>query len=315
MTSPRALLFAVCIASCFSAGFAKAQSRLGEINQKTITILSGEPQWFKETLTISKNVNHNNGVRVLPMYGDGCIESAANLLQLTTVDIAILSSDCVEYAERQGLIQSAKKLNYVARIKALPILMLTRRDIPNITALAGRRIATGSAHSASFAAGELLLGGLELPFIRVASSGIAAVQLLQAGGADAVLLHGVDALDGTLDPKKFHVLSLSAPGSMAKTFAPALLEGASLQGLAGDQKSVETVSTSLLLAVYNWPSNSAKAEKLKQFSNAYFEEQALTESASELSTAVPGWTRHETSQHALETLNTSTPELQQGDGP
>jgi uncharacterized protein len=306
----------VCVlASCFLTTLAQAQSRLGEINEGTVTVLSGEPQWFAETVAISQSVTHNSTVRMLPMHGEGCIESVADVLQLTTVDIAMVSADCVEYAERQGLIQSAKKLNYIARVKSLPILLLTRRDIPNVTALAGLRIATGPAHSATFAAGELLLGGLELPFTRVAQSDAAAIKLLQAGVVDAVLLHGVEAFEGTIDAQRYHVLGLSAPQVMSDTFSPALIEAQTLKGLADGQGSLETVSTPLLLAVYNWPKNSAKAEKLKQFAKAYFELQATTEDATELSATIPGWERHETSKQALQALNTSPPEIQQGDGP
>jgi uncharacterized protein len=314
MNLSRVLL--VCgVASWCLPTVAHAQSRLGEINEGTVTVLSGEPQWFAETVAISQSVTHNSNIRLLSMHGEGCIESVADVLQLTTVDVAMISADCVEYAQRQGLIQSAKKLNYVARVKSLPILLLTHRDIPNVTALAGRRIATGPAHSATFAAGELLLGGLELPFTRVAQSGPAAIKLLQAGGADAVLLHGTDALDGILDIKRFHLLGLNAPQAMSATFSPALLDAQMLKGLVGNEGSLETVSTSLLLAVYNWPKGSAKAEKLKQFSKAYFELQSTTDDAAELSATVPGWERHDTSKNALEQLNTSPPELQQGDGP
>jgi hypothetical protein len=94
-----------------------------------------------------------------------------------------------------------------------------------------------------------------------------------------------------------------------------LLDGAALKGLGGEQTSLETVSTSLLLAVYNWPRQSAKAKKIKQFSDTYFAQQAIGEGALELSATVPGWQRNDTSQRALETLTNTTPELQQGDGP
>jgi uncharacterized protein len=316
MALSRALLCCVCIASSVAAADAYGQSRLAEINQKTLTLLSGEPAWFSDTLDISHSLTHEGDLRILPLHGQGCIESAVDVLQLTTVDVALLSADCVEYARRQNLIQNAsKKLTYIARVKVLPILLLTRRDIPNLTALAGRRIATGPAHSATFASGELLLGGLELPFTRVAQSGAAAIKLLESGATDAVLLQGTEALDGALDPKRYHLLGLSAPQSLTTTFAPALLDGAALKGLGGEQTSLETVSTSLLLAVYNWPRQSAKAKKIKQFSDTYFAQQAIGEGALELSATVPGWQRNDTSQRALETLTNTTPELQQGDGP
>jgi uncharacterized protein len=311
----RTLWCCVCAASSVATASAYAQTRLADINQKTLTLLAGEPAWFPDTLSISQALTYEGEVRVMPLLGQGCIESIGDVLQLTLVDVVMLSADCVEYAERQNLVQNApKKLTYIARVKVLPILLLTRRDIPNLTALAGRRIATGPAHSATFASGELLLGGLELPFTRVAQSGVEAIKLLESGAADAVLLQGTDALDGRLDPKRYHLLGLAAPQSLTTTFAPVLLEAASLKGLNGEQESLETVSTSLLLAAYNWPAQSAKAKKIEQFSDTYFAQQALGDGALELSATVPGWQRNDTSQRALETLSNTTPELQQGDG-
>jgi TRAP-type uncharacterized transport system substrate-binding protein len=292
-----------------------AQPSIAEINQKTLTLLSGEAQWLESALAISHAAGHRDGLRVLTVHGDGCIESAADLLQLTQVDAALLTADCVSYAQAQGLVPDiAKKFTYIARIKAVPLLIVTSRANANLTSLAGKRIATGPANSAGFASGELLLGGLELPFIRVARNGADALSMLQKGETDAVLLQGTDALDGSLDASQFHVLGLAAPQSLSEGYAPALIEAAALKGLAGSN-ALETVSTALVLAVFNWPAQSAKAQKIKNFTKVYFEQQAVGEDATELSASIAGWTRNDISQKALEALTATTPNLQQGDGP
>jgi ABC-type amino acid transport substrate-binding protein len=315
----RAVLCSLVFASGLLADGAFAKPPLADINQKTLTLLSGEAIWFPAAVAIANQLDHENGLRVLPMQGSGCIESAADVLQLTQVDVALLSSDCVDYAEQQGLLPKAsQKLAYVTRVRSLPVVLVTGRDIPNLTALAGKRIATGPADSAGFASGEILLGGLGLPFIRVPKSGVEGMALLKSGEADAVLLQGLDALDGTLDPQKFHVLGLTATQNSTASHAPALVEASELRGLLASGTSLETVSTALVLAVFNWPAKSAKAEKIKLFSTAYFEKQALGDGASQLSASVPGWQRYSTSQNALEALTIELPEqptLQQGDGP
>jgi uncharacterized protein len=253
-------------------------------------------------------MNFADGLRVLPIHGDGCVDSAADVLQLTQVDVAMLSADCVYYAQAQGLLPAdEKKLNFIARIRAAPLLLLTTRNFSNVTSLAGKRIATGAANRAGFASGELLLGGLDLPFTRVAREGAEAIELLKRGETDAVLLQGLDGLAG-LDAKQFHVLGLTAPQALSQQYAPALVDVGALGG------SLETVSTSLLLVVYNWPKNSAKAQKVKQFSKVYFDQHATGDEAQELSAAVPGWQRHEASQQALKSLTLDTPDIQQGDG-
>jgi TRAP-type uncharacterized transport system substrate-binding protein len=319
-----ALCRVVLVCAVFASGLVGtevvAQPRLADINQKTVTVLSGEPGWFAEAVAIADGLANEQGLRILPMQGSGCIDAAADVLQLTQVDMALLSSDCVDYAEQQGLLPNAsKKLAFVARVKSLPLFIVTRRDVPNLTALAGKRIATGPANSAAFASGEILLGGLGLPFVRVPKSGAEGLALLQSGDADAVLLEGVEALDGTLDARKFHVLGLTTTQNSTTSHAPALVDAAAFKGLLAEGETLETVSTALVLAVFNWPAKSAKAAKIKLFSKAYFSQQALGENAAQLSASVPGWQRHATSQNALEALSTDFPEqpstFQQGDGP
>ncbi len=316
MALPRSLFLCVFPVLGLAADVAFAQSKLAEINQKTVTVLSGESQWFQDALAISSGLANTDGMRALAMHGDGCIDSAADVLQLTQVDVALLTTDCIEYAEAQGLLPAAqKKLTYITRLRAVPLFIVTRIENKTLTSLAGKRIATGPAHSATFASGELILGGLDLPFTRVARSGKDAIKLLQLGETDAVLLQGLAALDGSLDKRQFHVLGLTAPQAELSNYAPALVGAEYLMGLGGTSTSLETVSTSLILAVYNWPKNSAKARKIKQFTEAYFEQQSTSETANELTINVPGWIRHATAETALETLNTTTPKLQQGDGP
>jgi uncharacterized protein len=316
----RALVCSVLVAAGWFSSTAFAQPRFADINKKTITLLAGEPGWFPQAVSIADSLALEQGLRVLTMQGTGCIESVADLLQLTQVDAGLLSADCVDYAEQQGLLpQASKKLAYIARIRPLPIIIVTRLDVANLTALAGKRIATGKADSAAFASGEILLGGLGLPFVRVAKSGAEAIALLKADAADAVLLQGLEALDGSLDPQRYHVLGLTTTQSSTQSHVPALVDAAQLKGLLPKGGALETVSTALVLAVFNWPPETAKAAKIKLFSSAYMAQTALGEDALQLSASVPGWQRLETSQKALEALTIEpTPQIntsQQGDGP
>lgn len=317
MAFVRVLLRCACVFAM--AVPAVAQPQLSDINKNTITLLAGEAAWFGRAQAIANEVVHDRGLRVIPMQGTGCVDAVADVLQLTQVDMALLSRDCLSYVEQQGLLPKAsQKLAYVARVKSVPLVLVTRADVPNLTALAGKRIATGPANSAGFASGEIVFGGLGLPFVRVPKDGKLAVEALKRGEADAVLLHGLDALDGSLDSAKYHVLGLTTSQNSDAGHVPALVDAADLQGLLPQGQSLETVSTALVLVVFKWPANSPKAAKIKFFSQVYFEKEAFGEKASELSTQVPGLERHGAATRALEALhfdNPSNSTLQQGDGP
>jgi hypothetical protein len=307
-----------CVLICGVAVPAFAQPQLAEINKKTITLMAGEAAWFSQAKLISDHMAHAEGMRVIPMQGTGCIDTAADVLQLIQVDMALITADCLSYAQQQGLIPNAgEKLAYVTRVKNLPLVLIARKGVPNLTALAGKRIATGAANSAGFASGEIVLGGLGLPFLRVPLSGAAAIAALQKGEADAVLLQGLDALDGSLDGGTFHVLGLTTSQNSGPSQLPALVEAAALKGLLPEGQALETVSTALVLVVFKWPQNSAKAAKIKLFSQVYFKTEAAGEQALELSTEVPGLQRLEAALSALKTLKNDSPEAPtaaQGDG-
>jgi ABC-type amino acid transport substrate-binding protein len=316
----------LCMSFCRRLGFmlftlpvlagGAAAANLSEINQKTVTLLAGESAWFGIARDISKSLAHDGGLQVLPMQADGCIAATGHLMQLTQVDVALLTTDCVDYAAQQGLVeQPQRKLAYVSRVAPLPLLLVTRKTVTSITALAGKRIATGPANSAEFASGELLLGGLGVPFQRVARSGPGAVDALKTGQADAALLLGLAAIDGSLDAKLFHVLQLDATTPVS-SHAPALVTAAELRGLAGDTPVIETVSTSLVLAVFNWSPQSSKGQKVKSFSQAYFSQDFPDGAAAQVSATVSGWQRHRASALVLENLtDTQSKAFQEGDGP
>jgi uncharacterized protein len=310
--------FLCCVLVCTVTFPAYAQPPLADINKKTLTLMAGETAWLGQANVVADHVAHAKGLRIIPMQGIGCVDAAADVLQLAQVDMALITADCLSYAEQQGLLPNAgQKLAYVARVKNLPLLLIARKDVPNLTALAGKRIATGPANSAGFASGEIVLGGLGLPFLRVPKSGTAAVEALKAGEADAVLLQGFDALDGSLDTQTYHVLGLTTSQNSGTAQMPAMVEARELKGLLPDGQSLETVSTALVLAVFKWPKGSPKADKIKLFSDVYFEKESAGEQALELTTDVPGLTRHEAALRALENLKSNNPEThtpKQGDG-
>jgi TRAP-type uncharacterized transport system substrate-binding protein len=320
MSRARVLLWFGCLAFGSFTPMVTALAQPADTNQNTVTILSGEPAWMQRALDLSFDLTHENGLRILPMQEKGCIDATAALLQRSQVDVALLTTDCVAYAQQQGLVPQAERvLAYVAKREALPIFLVTSRGNKTLTSLAGKRIATGPAYSAGFASGEILLGALGLPFLRVAKSGSDGLAVLKQGEADAVLLLGLDALDGTLDPAKFHVLGIVAPPLENSPYAPALVEASALEGLSDSPAATETVSTSLVLATINEKSSSPRKTRLELFAATYFATKSTSADAMHLSAIVAGWQRLAASEQALEKLAdknlTINPTPEQGDGP
>lgn len=296
-----------------SLGHASAASV--DVNSRSIGLVAGDDAWLPRIVMMGRELNNEQGLRVLPIASAGCMQSAADVLRLDHVDVSLLTTDCVAYAEQQGLLpQAVDKLAYLARVEALPIILITRKDVKTLTALAGKRIATGPADSAAFATGELVLGGMGLPFKRVARSGALALSALQAGDADAALLLGLESLPASFDTQKFHALGVAAPATLTDVYAPILLEPAQLRGLSGEQ-SFETISVALTLVTPRKPRSAVQAKRIKLFSEIYMQNQHVLGNTAQLSTNIAGWKRHALSAAALEALDINNEKLQQGDGP
>ena len=249
------------------AGIFATQAAAGEI---AFNILVGEPSWAPEAQNIARVLDHEGGLRILPMLGKGAVQSVQDLEDFSVVDAALITADSLAYVKGQNLLgPDQSNISYVLALKQLPIMLVTKRSIANVTALAGKKIATGSADTASFASGELLLGAMEVPFLRVAQSQENAVEALLAGRADAALFVGLPLNIEKL-ANGFHALPLVMPMQLAQIYKPIHLAAKDAANLVSQNQMLETVSTSLILAVDDMASSPDHRKALKIFEEGYF---------------------------------------------
>jgi uncharacterized protein len=278
------------------SGFANAQTKPQD---STIGLLAAEPQWLATASRIAGKLDHENGMRVIPMLGEGGLRGLNDLANLQLVDAAIISSDSLNYASNQDLLNGLQdKFSYIAKLSSLNVVLISKQSIPNVAALAGKRIATGPAQSAAFATGELILSGLNISFTRVAKQDEAAVNALINGEADAALILGTEISTSGLSDGRFHVLKLQATPDLAKIYQPAILTSQQLPGLVVGKQSVETLATSLTLAVMDKPQDSTHKKSLENFTSLMFK-LSERDSGANLAAAVLGWKRHAESQKIL----------------
>jgi uncharacterized protein len=286
---------------CIGVGNAYAETKSQET---TIGLLAAEPQWLDAASKIAAKLDHENGMRVVPMLGEGGLRGLNDLSNLPLVDAAIVSSDSLYYASNQDIINGQQdKYSYIAKLSSLDVVLIAKRGIADVAGLAGKRIATGPAQSAAFATGELVLGGLNISFTRVAKQGDSAINAMINGEADAALILGTDISTSGLSDGRFHVLKLQASTELAKIYQPAILTSRDLPGLVVGKQSIETLATSLTLAVVDKPLDSAHKKSLENFTSLMFK-LSDRDSGANLAAAVLGWKRHAESQKILQQSQT-----------
>ncbi len=249
------------------AGLFNEQARAAET---TFNILVGEPSWVSEAQIIAHGLDHENGLRILSVLGKGTVQSVQDLEDFPVIDAALITTDSLAYVKGQNLLPPGEsKITYIAAVKQLPILLVTKRSILNVTALAGKKIATGAADTASFASGELLLGAMEVPFLRVAQSQESAVDVLLSGRADAALFVGLPLNIEKLG-NGYHALPIVMPMQLAQIYKPISLAPKDAGNLISSNQSLETISTSLILAVNDAAASPDHRNALKAFESGYF---------------------------------------------
>ena len=305
-TGMNKILPGVCICLFFIAEGVFAETIHPE---NTLGLMAAELPWLAQATQISTKLDHESGLRILPILGAGGVQALHDLAELPNVDAAIVSSDTLAYATAQKLLGTDEnKFSYVARLGALDVVLVARRGIANVTALAGKRIATGPAQSAAFATGEVVLGGLEIPFTRVPLQGDAAIDALLNGKADAVLLLGTEVSTAAISDGRFHVLTLPLPPQLNGIYQPAIVTAHDLPGLIPQKETIETLAAALTLAVHDHARDAGHNMALKNFETMLFKLNDEN-SGSNIAADIPGWKRHAAAQDILNQARAANADL------
>ncbi len=279
-----------------SSAFVHAEDqRATMLNRNTIGLMVSEQAWLPLAQNFSHALDHADALRILPILGSGSVQTLSDLVFLQGVDAALVSSDALTYATQHALTADGKqRLYYTAKLDALNVVIIAKSSLSTLSSLEGKRIATGPVHSSSFATGEILFAALGMNFERVALSDNAAIAALRQDKADAVLLLGSSFDQSILTKGDWQILPIPLLPILQQTYAPAMLEAQDFPGLIDQGKTVETISSSLILAVFNWPRGNEHFLKLSKFTNALYANPNLGDADRgpiNLATQVAGWPR------------------------
>lgn len=244
---------------------------------------------------IAAALDHQAGLRVVPMLGKGPAQTLTDLVHLKGVDAALLPSDTLAYAQRENLLDvKPAKISYVLKLESRDLVLVARKEVADLAGLAGRRVAVGSTADASFVSARLLLDVAQITVEEVALAGPAALAALADGSVDAAFLSGPEAANllAAARLRSVHLVPLAAPQELAQAFAPAMLTAASFPTLLKKSETVESVSSALIVAVFEWPKGSPQSETTRKFAGALFQALGANGGAGiNLAASVPGWTR------------------------
>lgn len=283
-----------------------------------IVILAGEP-----ATTIARSadeiaevvdaagldVNAKTGAITLAQLSDP--EGAAD------ADLAIVQSDALEAAKREGGPDLARKLTFVARLYNQEIHIVARQAVRNFADLEGRTVAVAPADTAEGRTAAKLFERAGLHPHLVEMDHAAALSRLGRGEIDAAVFVGgkpVPAI-AEMPVAGLRLVSIPYKGKLQDFYYPATIAKADYPNLVTRESGVDTVAIGTVLVALDAKPGSPRYKKLTQFTDTFFSRfSALRDGAHHpkwrevnLAADVPGWRRFQPAQKWLD--NAPTPRV------
>ncbi|WP_262030396.1 TAXI family TRAP transporter solute-binding subunit [Microvirga sp. Mcv34] len=220
------------------------------------------------------NVLDGDDLRVLPMIGRGSLQNLRDIMFLRGVDIGIVQMDAREQLKAENLQNDAvRRLRYITRLYNEEVHIIADRAITDIRQLDGKKVNIDKAGSGTNLTARLIFDKLGIkPDVTTFDQASSYAKLKSGEIQAAVYVAGrpVRAIAEFQTDGRFHLLSIPFEGEIAESYFPARLANADYPQLVDNDKPVDTLAVGSLLAVFNWPENSDRYNRVKRFVDAFF---------------------------------------------
>jgi uncharacterized protein len=285
-----------------------------------------------------------NGIRVLPVLGNGGLQNLNDVLFLKNIDMAVVDEDNLRLLQKKDPVLYAnveQRVQYITKLYNSEFQVLARNDIKSYDDLRDKKVNFNLKDSQTEVTADVVFNSLKIPVQRSNYDNDEAMKRLISGEISAmIILTGAPQVTFSKVKKEdgVHFLPLdqeSLPNhdlhDLLANYLPAEVTHEHYPNLIAEGTSVRTIANRALLVVYSWPEDSARYKRVAKFVDAFFGkiDQFNTPSRHpkwrevNLSAEMPGWVRfkpaaqwlaaHQNQAVAAEVDSTSqsSPELRQ----
>jgi len=299
---------------------------------------------FAEDIRNVVNDLSPNGIRVLPVLGNGGLQNLNDVLFLKNIDMAVVDEDNLRLLQKKDPVLYAnveQRVQYITKLYNSEFQVLARNDIKSYDDLRDKKVNFNLKDSQTEVTADVVFNSLKIPVQRSNYDNDEAMKRLISGEISAmIILTGAPQVTFSKVKKEdgVHFLPLdqeSLPNhdlhDLLANYLPAEVTHEHYPNLIAEGTSVRTIANRALLVVYSWPEDSARYKRVAKFVDAFFGkiDQFNTPSRHpkwrevNLSAEMPGWVRfkpaaqwlaaHQNQAVAAEVDSTSqsSPELRQ----
>jgi|EndMetStandDraft_3_1072993.scaffolds.fasta_scaffold66835_3 TRAP transporter TAXI family solute receptor len=296
-----------------------------QANASTVTIISSSTSsTFTKLIEDIQNVLDDpktNELRILPVLGRGASQNVHDILFLKGIDMGVVDSGFLQaYKEKDPVLYGniEQRVQYVAKLLNSELHLLAPKSVQSYEDLRGKKVNLWKPASVTAAVTAAVFKLLEIEIQPVYLDTDAAFEALKSGEIAAMARMGGAPqadYDKITEADGWHFVPLSettlSPGKFGRlmgAYLPAQLRHDHYPKLIGENESVSTVASGIMLAVYNWPEGSERYQKLEAFTRKFFDNIDKFRDDSRhpkwkeinLAAEVPGWVRFKPAQAWLD---------------
>ncbi len=276
-------------------------------------LLSGTYMTFADEL--AQVLDDGENLRILPIVTYGAASNLDDLLYLRGVDVAVTQSDVFEYFRTQRKTPNLEnRVHYIIRLPVSEMHVLAREEIKSIEDLRGKKVSFGPAGSASSLTGTIVFQRLGVQVEQVLYDNPTALQKLKSGELAAlvrVIGKPIDFFAKIPPNSGLHFVPIPFSKVFADYYTVGELTKQAYPTLVTEGDRVDTIGVPAVLAVFNWPRNTDRYQRVQKFVEALFTKWDKFQQPprhpkwrdANLAATVPGWTRWSVADEMLRRLN------------
>ena len=272
----------------------------------TVGIIGGDVDGtFTRVAADLASVAGSDTLRVVPILGTDSTQNIDDLLNLRGVDLALVDIDVLNHAvQRNQFPGLAGKVQYIAKLYDTELHILTRSGIHRIEDLDGQPVSIGPVGSGTSLTSAALFGAARVKPRLVHEDAAHALERLKRGELAAVVFaegKPVPILSSIPAGSGLHLLPVPLEGTLVETHLPATITRADYPSLVGENQTVDTIASGVVLIAFNWPMASERHRNLSRFVDAFFSRFSTLLRPPyhpkwhevNLSAQLPGWQRYQ----------------------
>jgi TRAP-type uncharacterized transport system substrate-binding protein len=290
--------------------------RAATINNWTVGLAGGllEGTFIRYAADLGRALDDGDNLRVLPIVSYGAVGNVSDLIYLKGVDFSITYADVLDHFKNVLKIPGIeKRVNYVMPMFQGELHIYVRPEINSLQDLVGKKVNFNTVGSAANYTGGIVFDRLGLKVERLFLNNAIALEQMKKGEI-AAIIHVVgkpNSLFREMKPEPgYKFLPLEFSEKFEDYYVPAELTNADYPNLIPKGESVQTISVTALLAVFNWSANTNndRYRRSVRFIEYLFErfdklrQPPYQPQWKEMNIAgtIPGWTRFPPAQELID---------------